>query len=63
MQQVAQWVDKLIEFGVTYGFQILGALLFRFAGLKAGGWLALKILTVCEKRASTSPSPGSSATR
>lgn len=50
VEQVAKWVDVLIEFGVTYGFQILGALLFLIVGLKAGGWLSRKIQTACEAK-------------
>ena len=50
VDQVAKWVDVLIEFGVTYGFQILGALLFLFVGLKAGGWLSRRIQTLCEAK-------------
>jgi small conductance mechanosensitive channel len=50
VQQVGKWVDVLIEFGVTYGFQILGALLFLFVGLKAGGWLSRKIQLACEAK-------------
>ncbi|MAO57106.1 MAG: mechanosensitive ion channel protein MscS, partial [Rhodospirillaceae bacterium] len=50
VDQVAKWVDVLIEFGVTYGFQILGALLFLFVGLKAGGWLSRRIQGLCEAK-------------
>lgn len=50
VEQVSAWVEKLIEFGVTYGFQIAGALLFLFVGLKAGGWIARRIQAVCERK-------------
>lgn len=50
VDQVAKWVDVLIEFGLTYGFQILGALLFLFVGLKAGGWLSRRIQGLCEAK-------------
>tara|TARA_B100000965_G_scaffold65949_1_gene51688 strand:+ start:3925 stop:4821 length:897 start_codon:yes stop_codon:yes gene_type:complete len=50
VDQVAKWADVLIEFGVTYGFQILGALLFLFVGLKAGGWLSRRIQGLCEAK-------------
>jgi small conductance mechanosensitive channel len=50
VDQVAKWVDVLIEFGVTYGFQILGALMFLFVGLKAGGWLSRRIQGLCEAK-------------
>lgn len=50
VEQVAKWVDVLIQFGVTYGFQILGALLFLLVGLKAGGWMSRRIQAVCEAK-------------
>ncbi|MEQ9574007.1 MAG: mechanosensitive ion channel family protein, partial [Rhodospirillales bacterium] len=50
VEQVAKWVDVLIQFGVTYGFQILGALLFLLVGLKAGGWMSRRIQAACEAK-------------
>jgi len=50
VEQVAKWVDVLIQFGVTYGFQILGALLFLLVGLKAGGWMSRRIQATCEAK-------------
>lgn len=50
VEQVAKWVDVLIEFGINYGFQLLGALLFLFVGLKAGGWLSRRIQAACEAK-------------
>tara|TARA_B100000427_G_scaffold227484_1_gene190914 strand:- start:381 stop:1277 length:897 start_codon:yes stop_codon:yes gene_type:complete len=50
VEQVSKWVDVLIQFGVTYGFQILGALLFLLVGLKAGGWLSRRIQAMCEAK-------------
>lgn len=38
VETVAAWVDTLIEFSIKYGFQILGALVFLFVGLKLAGW-------------------------
>lgn len=42
-ENVSALVDKLIEFGVTYGFQILGALVFLFIGLKLAGWAGRRV--------------------
>ena len=50
VEQVAKWVDVLLQFGVSYGFQILGALLFLLVGLKAGGWMSRRIQAVCEAK-------------
>ncbi len=33
-------IDALLEIAVNYGFQILGALVFLFIGLKVAGWIA-----------------------
>ncbi|MBT3552808.1 MAG: mechanosensitive ion channel family protein [Rhodospirillaceae bacterium] len=38
IQSVSKVLDVLLEFSVSYGFQILGALLFLFVGLKVAGW-------------------------
>jgi len=34
VETVSKWVDVVTEFAVTYGFQILGALVFLLIGLK-----------------------------
>lgn len=49
-EQVSAWVDTLIEFAVTYGFQILGALVFLFIGLKIASWVGKRIQILSEKR-------------
>lgn len=38
--------DAVIEFAITYGFQILGALVFLFVGLKAAGWAGRRVSTI-----------------
>ena len=38
IQNVTGVVDGVIDFGVTYGFQILGAVVFLIIGLKLSGW-------------------------
>jgi small conductance mechanosensitive channel len=43
VETVARWIDALIEFGITYGFQILGALVFLFIGLKVANWAGGKV--------------------
>lgn len=50
VEQVGKWVDVLLQFGVSYGFQILGALLFLLVGLKAGSWMSRRIQAVCEAK-------------
>jgi small conductance mechanosensitive channel len=39
-------LEALVEFGVAYGFQILGALVFLFIGLKAAGWAGRKVVDI-----------------
>ena len=43
VETVSRWVDTLIEFAVTYGFQIFGALIFLFIGLKVASWAGLRV--------------------
>jgi small conductance mechanosensitive channel len=41
-QTLTKLVDQLIEFAVVYGFQVLGALIGLFIGLKIAGWAGKK---------------------
>jgi small conductance mechanosensitive channel len=41
-QTLTKLLDKLIEFAVVYGFQVLGALIGLFIGLKIAGWAGKK---------------------
>lgn len=50
LETVTRLIDKGIEFGVAYGFQILGALVFLVIGLKVGGWLGTRVALLCEKK-------------
>ncbi len=50
VETVSVWIDKLVEFGVTYGFQILGALVFLLIGLKLAGWGGGRITKLLENR-------------
>ena len=43
IETVSKYVDMLVEFGIEYGFQILGALVFLLIGLKVAGWIASRI--------------------
>ncbi len=43
-------VDTLLEFLVAYGFQILGAIVILIIGLKVSGWVAGRVVVMCEKR-------------
>ena len=48
VETVSKWVDTVIEFGVTYGFQIFGALVFLFIGLKLAGWAGKRVSGLLE---------------
>ena len=50
LETLTKLADKGIEFGVAYGFQILGALVFLVIGLKVGGWLGGRVALLCERR-------------
>ncbi len=43
VENVSRLVDTLIEFAVTYGFQIAGALVFLLIGLKVAKWAGLRV--------------------
>ena len=48
LAMLEKFANSLIEFGVTYGFQIIGALVFLLIGLKIAGWLGRKVSTMAE---------------
>ena len=48
LETVTKLIDTVVEFGVAYGFQILGALVFLFAGLKIASWLGRRVARVAE---------------
>ena len=50
LEMVTKLADSLVEFAVNYGFQILGALVFLFIGLKAAGWMGRKVTGIAEAR-------------
>ena len=43
-------LEQLIQFGVTYGFQILGAIIVLVVGLKVASWIGGKVSGVCLKK-------------
>lgn len=43
VEAVSRWLDTLIEFSITYGFQIFGALAFLLIGLKAAAWAGRRV--------------------
>jgi small conductance mechanosensitive channel len=50
IEEVGKWVEVVTEFGVTYGFQILGALVFLLVGLKVASWVGRKVTRIAEGR-------------
>lgn len=50
LEAVTKLVDTLVEFSVQYGFQILGALVFLFIGLKLANWAGRKVSVLAEAR-------------
>ncbi len=48
LESVTKWVDIVVEFVVTYGFQIIGALLFLGVGLIAAGWVGGQVAKFAE---------------
>jgi len=43
LETIQTLIDTLLEFAVAYGFQILGALVFLFIGLKIAGWIGQRV--------------------
>ncbi|WP_417427668.1 mechanosensitive ion channel family protein [Kiloniella sp.] len=43
-------IDKGIEFGVAYGFQIIGAIIVLIIGLKIAGWIGGKVTGLCLRK-------------
>lgn len=50
MQNVSKYVDVLTEFGIEYGFQILGALVFLLVGLKVASWIGGRVARTLEAK-------------
>lgn len=50
IETVSVWVDWLIEFGIEYGFQILGALVFLLIGLIVVNWIGNKLTGLAQAK-------------
>ena len=50
LETVTKLYDTLVEFAVQYGFQLLGALVFLFIGLKVATWTGRKVAVLAENR-------------
>lgn len=50
IEQVSKLADTLIEFGIQYGFQILGALVFLLIGLRVANFAGRRVMKLCEKK-------------
>ncbi len=46
IQALQTLFESLVEFGVSYGFQIVGALVFFFIGLKGAAWTGRKVAAI-----------------
>ncbi|MAL77558.1 MAG: mechanosensitive ion channel protein MscS [Sneathiella sp.] len=46
IETVSKWVDILTEFAITYGFQILGAIVFLLFGLWVANWIGNRLINV-----------------
>jgi len=51
VEAVTKLIDALVEFAVTYGFQIFGTLFVLFLGLKAANWAGRKTAVLAERKA------------
>lgn len=47
---IQKLIDKMIDFLVTYSFQVLGALVVLFLGFKVAGWAARWLVKLLERR-------------
>jgi small conductance mechanosensitive channel len=50
LETLQRLVDALIEFGVAYGFQLLGAVIILIAGAMVARWVARLVLRLGERR-------------
>ena len=50
LETLTKLMDTLVEFAVQYGFQLLGALVFLFIGLKVAAWAGRKVGNLAEAR-------------
>jgi len=50
LETASKLIDTLVEFAVQYGFQILGALVFLFVGLKIASWCGARVASLAERK-------------
>lgn len=50
IQTVTRLVDLAVQFAVSYGLQILGALVILAIGLKVAAWAGARIVRLCERK-------------
>lgn len=50
IQTVSKFVDTVVQFAVAYGFQIVGALVFLFVGLKVAVWAGQRMTRLIEAK-------------
>ncbi|MGJ3261207.1 MAG: mechanosensitive ion channel family protein [Rhodospirillales bacterium] len=50
LDTVSKYMDLLVEFGIEYGFQLLGALVFLLIGLKVASWIGGRVTKMLEGR-------------
>jgi len=50
LETASKLIDTLLEFAVQYGFQLIGALVFLFVGLKIAAWTGRKVVGFAEAR-------------
>ncbi len=50
LEAVNALIDAVMDFAVTYGFQILGALVFLLIGLKVAGWIGARVGRFAESK-------------
>lgn len=50
LNTVSKYADMLVAFGIEYGFQLLGALVFLLVGLKIASMVGVRVTGLMEKR-------------
>ncbi len=50
LEVVTKYADMLVEFGIEYGFQIFGALVFLLIGLKVASWIGGRVSRILEAK-------------
>lgn len=50
LEALNSFIDAIMEFAVSYGFQIVGALVFLLIGLKLAGWAGSRVIKLAETK-------------